>query len=242
MGNSRQVQGAVRLEGDTPYKAFSGAQIQAVINDKAVGSLQACTVSVTREVAAIYGMGSADPRTFVKGKRGIAGTLVFSQFDRHAVLFDVFDGLHGQNMNSGRMDLVTSRFARMTQDQGLLSQKPISSSNWSSDQTISNSLKNFGSPIADDLAQMLKSVYGMVGAHKLRYADQIPEFDITLTMVDESGAASFCVIGGITLVNEGFGFSLDDLTSETAYTYVARYITPLTSITQGRNFERTRIA
>jgi hypothetical protein len=69
------------------YTSFSGADIVATFNGKMIGELQAITYSVTREKAPIYTMGSANPRSFSRGKRGIAGSLVFTVFDR--------DALHG---------------------------------------------------------------------------------------------------------------------------------------------------
>ena len=83
--------------GDTHrvYSAFSGADMIAHINSTPVGTLQAVTISITREVAPIYSMGSADVKCFVKGKRGIAGTLSFSMFDRHAILYDAFANERG---------------------------------------------------------------------------------------------------------------------------------------------------
>ena len=42
--------------------------------------------SVTREKAPIYTLGSADVRPFSRNKRGIAGTLIWINFDRHGLL------------------------------------------------------------------------------------------------------------------------------------------------------------
>lgn len=71
------------------YNSFSGVDIKATFGGKVIGELQGVSYSVTREKAPIYTMGSADPRSFSRGKRGIAGTLVFTVFDRSA-LIDVF--------------------------------------------------------------------------------------------------------------------------------------------------------
>ncbi len=70
------------------YTSFSGADIVATFAGKVIGELQAITYSVTREKAPIYTMGSPDPRSFSRGKRGIAGSLVFQVFDR-----DVFHNM-----------------------------------------------------------------------------------------------------------------------------------------------------
>jgi len=71
------------------YNSFSGVDIKATFGGKVIGELQGVSYSVTREKAPIYTMGSADPRSFSRGKRGIAGTLIFTVFDRSA-LIDVF--------------------------------------------------------------------------------------------------------------------------------------------------------
>jgi len=68
------------------YNSFSGVDIQATFGGKLIGELQGVSYSVTREKAPIYTMGSADPRSFSRGKRGIAGTLIFTVFDRSAIM------------------------------------------------------------------------------------------------------------------------------------------------------------
>lgn len=64
------------------YTTFSGADIVASFGGVAIGSLMGITWSVTREKAPIYTMGSPSPRSFSRGKRGIAGSLIFTVFDR----------------------------------------------------------------------------------------------------------------------------------------------------------------
>lgn len=78
------------------YNSFSGVDIKATFGGKVIGELQGVSYSVTREKAPIYTMGSADPRSFSRGKRGIAGTLVFTIFDRNALL-EVFRGMEDKS-------------------------------------------------------------------------------------------------------------------------------------------------
>src|SRR3990170_6868152 len=68
------------------FNSFSGVDIKGVFNNLVIAELQAISYSITREKAPLYTMGSADPRSFSRGKRGIAGTLIFLVFDRHALL------------------------------------------------------------------------------------------------------------------------------------------------------------
>jgi len=81
-------------EYSSSYSSFSGCDIQALItfqNSKKetktllVGNIQSVSYSVTREKAPIYTLGSPDPKAFSRGKRGIAGNLVFVTFDRNAL-------------------------------------------------------------------------------------------------------------------------------------------------------------
>lgn len=67
------------------FTSFGGADIHATFNGKVIGELQAITYSVTREKAPIYVMGDPNPKSFSRGKRGIAGSLVFTVFDRDAL-------------------------------------------------------------------------------------------------------------------------------------------------------------
>ncbi|BCO16154.1 virion structural protein_gp101 [Bacillus phage vB_BceM_WH1] len=67
------------------YTTFGGADIMATFNGRVVGELQAITYSVTREKVPVYTMGDPNPRSFSRGKRGIAGSIVFTVFDRDAL-------------------------------------------------------------------------------------------------------------------------------------------------------------
>ena len=51
--------------------------------------------SVTREKAPIYTMGSPDVRAYSRNKRGVAGSLIWINFDRHALL-SVFHKARGK--------------------------------------------------------------------------------------------------------------------------------------------------
>ena len=64
------------------YTTFSGCDIVATV----VAEIQGITVSINREKAPVYTFGSAEPRSISRGKRGIAGTIVFTLFDRDALV------------------------------------------------------------------------------------------------------------------------------------------------------------
>lgn len=72
------------------YTSFTGADLKAVFHNIVIAELVGISYTITREIAPIYTMGNPDPRSFSKGKRGIAGTMVFQKFDRQA-LRDLMD-------------------------------------------------------------------------------------------------------------------------------------------------------
>lgn len=68
------------------FNSFSGADMTATFAGQAIGTVQAISYSVQREKAAVYTMGSANPRAFSRGKRMIAGSLIFILFDSNPVI------------------------------------------------------------------------------------------------------------------------------------------------------------
>ena len=103
------------------FTSFSGADIVATFNGKIIGELQAITYSVTREKAPIYTMGDPNPRSFSRGKRGIAGSLVFTVFDRDTLWNLKNDNnVYRHGLNSGSGDLKNSKaihqYGQETQD------------------------------------------------------------------------------------------------------------------------------
>ena len=68
------------------FHSFSGVDITPIFQGKPIGEIQAVSYSINREKAPVYTMGKADPRSFARGKRGIAGSLIFIVFDKHSLL------------------------------------------------------------------------------------------------------------------------------------------------------------
>jgi len=191
------------------YNSFAGVDIKAVFANQVIGELQAISYSITREKAPIYTMGSADPRSYSRGKRGIAGTLVFVMFDR-SVMMSVLGGYAeggGLKFQSDKDDIRPEFKA---------SDGSIGSTNLTSSSTVTaaDTVQNAESPISN--------VGGDQELAKAWYADQIPPFDVTLAAANEYGALSVMRIFGVEILNEGYGVSIDDIVSEQQHTYVAR--------------------
>jgi hypothetical protein len=163
--------------------------------------------SVTREKAPIYTMGSVDPRGYSRGKRGIAGSLVFTIFDRSAL----------SNLTDKDQPRHAKYFAKFTD---VASPGDFAASG--------------GSEVPrNDAAGIIDAAGGTVGPNgqlfhrdlrNVNYVDQMPPFDIVLSAENELGTRMFMQILGVELLNQGSGVSVDDIVIESQMTFVSRSI------------------
>jgi hypothetical protein len=177
------------------YNSSSGCDIVATIDGILIGNLNGISFSTTREKAPIYTMGSVDAVSFGRGKRGHAGSLIFTNFDRDA-LYDI--------KHQALSSTFSTRYQYWKKQQDIPAggrSKLISSTLAAAD------LNSLGIELADP-----------------NYSDQIPPFTITLTSMNEYGSISVLSILGVELINEGSGVSIDDIVTETQMTFVARGI------------------
>lgn len=77
---------ALKSELQRSYHTLSGVDIQATFGSHEIGSLQGVSYTITREKAPVYVMGSPNPKSFSRGKRGIAGSLIFVMLNRSNLL------------------------------------------------------------------------------------------------------------------------------------------------------------
>ena len=118
-------------------------------------------------------------------KRGIAGSLVFTNFDRDA-LFDIMGKNYGVSMKYYR--------------------------------------KTFDLPAGGRSVELESSLLdqGLSSATTANYPDQIPPFNINITAANEYGQSMMMGLFGVELLNQGQGLSVDDMVSETQFTFVCR--------------------
>jgi hypothetical protein len=57
-------------------------------------------------------------------------------------------------------------------------------------------------------------------SEKIRFADQIPPFDITLIGVNDEGAVSRCAFYGVHVTQETGGWSMMDLNNAAGFSFV----------------------
>lgn len=188
------------------YTSFSGADIVASFNGVVVGNLQSITYSISREVAPIYVMGQVDPVSFSRGKRGCAGSLVFSVFDRDALLEALIE--HGKaSLQRFKANVISDRV-------------PMGIDQWNKEMT--SYLEGVDTSDPDNAQEILDRITDReVDA---TYIDQIPPFDITISFANEFGQRASQTIFGVQIMNEGSGYSIDSVITEKACSFVARKI------------------
>ena len=180
------------------YTTSAGTDILVTIDGILLGNLNGISFSTTREKAPVYVMGSVDAVSFGRGKRGHAGSLVFTNFDRHA-LSDIMDGFVFDGSNADAKKRYHYWKKATDVPAGGRSTLLDASSSFNIDQ---------------------------IGIEKAsaNYSDQLPPFTITLTSATEYGRISVMHLLGVELINEGSGVSIDDIVAETQMTFVARAI------------------
>jgi len=200
------------------YNSFSGIDIKATFGTKVIGTLQGISYSISREKAPIYTMGSADPRAFARGKRGIAGSLVFVQFDSDPLMWE----LANPDDETRRLYFL-SDIDDLRPEYSGLETIPVSGTG-----VGSPGINTPGAPVGSQESEITSA-----GSDQARaipwYADQIPPFDIVLAAANEYGALAIMKVLGVELMNSGYGVSVDDIVSEHSFTYIAHGMLPWTS-------------
>ena len=203
------------------YNSFSGVDIKATIGTKAIGTLQAISYQVTREKSPIFTMGSADARGFARGKRAIAGSLIFIQFDTEPLLFELanpHDDTRAMKFLSDVDDLRPEFIAPGTDI--LVGETGI--------ESVGASPNAPGAVAAQQESDVTTAGSDQIAAVPW-YPDQIPPFDVVLTAANEYGHLAIMKILGVELMNNGYGVSIDDILSEHSYTFIATGLVPWTS-------------
>jgi hypothetical protein len=192
------------------YTSFSGADITAVAGTQVFATLQAISYSVTREKGPVYTMGSADPRAFARGKRAIAGTLVFVTIDKSA-LYGHFQDMGGDS-NKFYGNKTDIRYDKLS----------------STDQNWIDGSSPFN--VTDPMLPASGAGSEKV-EQEINYSDQILPFDINLSAANEYGQVMKRSFIGVEVLNEGGGVSIDDLVIEEQYTWICRFMTPWVKVT-----------
>lgn len=190
--------------GRRTYNSFSGIDMVVTFGGKIIGELQGISYTIQREKAPIYTMGEADPRSFSRGKRGIAGSVVFVVFDRSSLLETMRDRPYIANRYSipEGFEIADVNVETIEIASGLIGPAVGAAS-----PTVSR--------IAIDKVLAAPN-----------YLDQVLPFDVVITASNEYGSVARMMIHGVEIINTGSSLSIDDITTDEACTFIANAITP----------------
>lgn len=190
------------------YTSFSGCDIVCSFNGIVCGELQAISYSISREKSPCYTMGSAEPRSFSRGKRGCAGTMVFTVFNRDVLIESFKDKMKTTGVTKFKAERSDKTY--------------LSIDEWDNAMTDYANVTTPGNNVGNTAT--------LVDSYQAMYADEIPPFDVTINFANEYGQRAVLTIYGCEILNEGSGFSIDSITSEKAYTFVARKVDYMKSL------------
>jgi hypothetical protein len=234
---------ATSLDLSRTYTSYSGVDIRVIINGAPAGSMQALSYAIQREKAPIYVMGSVDPVSYSRGKRGIAGTMISLMMDTHFLMSESFkDERYLADKNevfaSIRRDsgLTDARGDGATDNPGVTLNTRGGDAFTGAPENVdpSNSGAGFrlNTPATRYSLENLGQNYEVAPVY---YVDQILPFDIAIIAANEYGQSAQMRLYGCEILNEGSGFSIDDIVIENQMTYVCRTILPW------RSFDMTNV-
>ena len=188
------------------YNSFSGVDMIVTFGSATIGEVQGVSYTVTREKAPLYTMGSANPRSFSRGKRGIAGSLIFLVFDRSALL-DIArqDATRGSDVVLKKKDLTRMQMGHQKDN---------------TQQTLINADGTTGTATDPNNGDAVRDFLGLSRERPV-YHDQLPPFDITISAANEYGHVCRMVVKNVEIMNAGSGMSIDDITTDESCTFVA---------------------
>lgn len=213
--------------------SFSGADMVATFGKRAIGELQSISWAVQRKKAPVYTLGSADPRSFSRGIRGVAGSLVFAVFNRDALIEElkkVWSDIAPPAMftAAGNLALASQDAFGQALTMAGWDQRTTGGEKDANGNTVARaetSAKQLGT---DEKTQVeVPGGFSVIRKQNIMYADMLPPFDITMTFANEYGQAAFQKIYDVDILNEGSGISVDTTVMERQMTYIARRISPL---------------
>ena len=206
--------------------SFSGADLIVSFGKRVIGELQQITWSITREKVPVYTLGSPDPRSYSRGKRAIAGSLIFAVFDKDALLEALVEDLQNwQSFAPATMFTATPNIIKRQSD--LTNALEMSEWNRLASEATNQKPATEGSDLRQYSAINVPPGFGLIKPENIIYADMIPPFDIMMTFANKYGQAAFQKIYDVEILNEGSGVNVDTIVMERNFTFIARRISPI---------------
>lgn len=233
--------------------SFSGADLVVSFANQVIGELQQISWAVEREKAPVFTLGSPDARSFSRGKRGIAGSLVFAVLDQDSLINAmkrVWDKIAPPAMFTAagnKAEANTENFQNAIDmlkwnitaqeatskshpgDFGYVGTSAITASeNTPGSNNVPTLIDNEISGWTESQDKIrVPAGFAPIRGNNVLYADTLPPFDVTLTFGNEYGQCAFQKIYDLDILNEASGASVDTIVLERELKYIARRLSPM---------------
>lgn len=218
--------------------SFSGSDLVVSFGKRVIGELQSISWAVQRKKAPVYTLGQSDPRSFSRGVRGVAGSLVFAVFDRDALIEELkhtWTDIAPTNMYTAAGNLLQRNMNGFEKAIDLAGWNAISSGDEEDSNgqtagvvgTVTQMPSTWTGFENDPGAVNVPPGFSVIRYDNIMYADMLPPFDLTLTFANEYGQTAFQKIYDVDILNEGSGVSVDSIVMERQMTFIARRVSPL---------------
>jgi len=222
----KTVLGDVDLGSDSGQRIFySGGDINVFFNHKRMPRLESISCSIATDGAQIWEMGQQDSQGLVKGKRQIAGSMMFSMADKDAILEEYLS--LSKRGTITQKDLWDPNSAAAS-----YAAKKVVTASWVNSSTTSNQSitttvdlvpTTITSTAFEDQVQNNMIVAArLIGSRKIEYLDQLPPIDVTIVAVKD-GNVSAMVLFGVEFLQEAFSMTLADMSSSQAVNFVCKH-------------------
>lgn len=198
---------ANELDYQQSFNSFSGTDLHLLMKGTIIGEAQGVSWTSTREKAPIYTMGSSNPRSFSRGKRGIAGSLVSVLIDRSAILATL--------QEKDELSYVANKYEV----------RPGFVRSGLDSSTPQLEVGSVGTT-AGNGASTANQVRAAKTLAKAQYLDQLMPISISLIGANEYGSMMSMHILGIEFLNNGSMVSIDNMVTDESATFVATDILP----------------
>ena len=152
---------------------FSGADLVVNFQDQMIGTIQQISWSISRAKAPIYSLGSADPRSFSRGNRGIGGSFILFNFDHDTLIEaltekNTWEQIAPPAMYTAKGNFNADRTSKDADFETLLSNTEFG------DIAVGDVDSRTGSH--EDYQVNVPSTFDLIQANTILYADQLPPF------------------------------------------------------------------
>lgn len=234
-------------------QTFSGVDAYVYINGIRVSNLDSITWSISTDTMPNYGMGDADVKSITRGKRIIVGSMTMTQWDRDALIEQVFRLSYirnEQNLTQGDLFANNSvgRLFNNTSSTFSVSAGSVGGAGTQTigiaDYTVSDAVSLFNTSAARGLsraefeirlAQQAREAAKEAASKFILYPDQLPAFDMTLVCINKNGFGKYAAIQGINITQVTDGMSMSDMNSMVGYSFMAMRCTHWKELRVGRN-------